>query len=55
MIGGQNPSVWHAFVSTLYLLNPWWDLQMTALMSGMMRQCAVPMFDQGWFKVKVTM
>ena len=25
-----------------------------AQMSSMMRQCAVPMFDQGWFKVKVT-
>ena len=25
-----------------------------AQMSSMMRQCAVPMFDQGRFKVKVT-
>jgi len=25
-----------------------------ALMTSMMRRCAVPMFDQGWFKVKVT-
>ena len=23
-------------------------------MSAMLRRCAVPMFDQGWFKVKVT-
>jgi len=99
-------SVRHAFVSALYLLNPWWDLQITlhkcqvwwdnvqclcltkvgsrsrsqskikhcmtvcrvpsisfeplvgftnhfAQMSSMMRQCAVPMFEQGRFKVKV--
>jgi len=96
----------HAFVSALYLLNPWWDFQITlhtyqvwwddvqclcltkvgsrsrsqskikhcmtvtrvrfisfiplvgltntfAQMSAMLRRCAVPMFDQGWFKVKV--
>ena len=50
------PSVHHAFVSALYLLNPWWDLQKNfAQMSSMMRRCAVPMFDQGRFKVKVTM
>jgi len=24
-----------------------------AQISAMLRQCAVPMFDQGWFKVKV--
>ena len=100
-------SVHHAFVSALYLLNPWWDLQITlhqcqvwwdnvqclcltkvgsrlrsqskikhcmtvfrvrsisfeplvgfknnfAQMSSMMRRCAVPMFDQGRFKIKVT-
>jgi len=47
-------SVRHTFVSALYLLNPWWDLQITLHMSSMMRRCAVPMFDQGRFKVKVT-
>jgi len=100
-------SVRHTFVSALYLLNPWWDLQITlhkcqvwldnvqclgltkvswrsrsqskikhcmtvfrarsisleplvgfttsfAQMSNMMRRCAVLMFDQGRFKVKVT-
>jgi len=100
-------SVCHAFVSALYLLNPWWDLQITlhkcqvwwddvqclclnkvssrsrsqskikhcmtvfrvrsisfeplvgftsnfAQMSARMGRCAVPMFDQGGFKVKVT-
>jgi len=99
--------VWLYFVSALYLLNPWWDLQITlhkcqvwwddvrclcltkvgsrsrsqskikhcktvfcvrsitfeplvgvtnnfAQMSSMMGWCAVPMFDQGRFKVKVT-
>jgi len=39
-------SVRHAFVSALYLLNP--------QMPSMMRRCAVPMFDQGQLKVKVT-
>ena len=24
-----------------------------AQMSAMLRRCALPMFDQGWFKVKV--
>ena len=100
-------SVRHTFVSALYLLNPWWDFQITlhkcqvwwddvqclcltkvgsrsrsqfkikhcmtvfrvrsisfeplvvftnyfAQMSSMMRRCAVPRFDQGRFKVKVT-
>ena len=100
-------SVRHTFVSALYLLNPWWDFQMTlhkcqvwwddvqclgltkvgsrsrsqskikhcmtvfrvrsisleplvvfanyfAQMSSMMRWCAVPRFDQGRFKVTVT-
>jgi len=99
--------VWLYFVSALYLLNPLWDLQITlhkcqvwwddvqclfltkvgsrsrsqfkikycitvfrvriisfeplvgftnnfAHMSSTMRQCAVPMFDNGWVKVKVT-
>jgi len=46
-------SVRHTFVSALYLLNPWWDFQITAQMSNMMRPCAVRMFDQGRFKVKV--
>jgi len=99
--------VWLYFVSALFLLNPWWDLQITlhkchvwrddvqclcltkvwsrsrsefkikhcmtvfhvgpisfeplvgftncsAQMSRMMRWCAVPMFDQCLFKVKVT-
>jgi len=45
-------NVWLYFVSALYLLNPWWDLQITAQMSSMMRQCAVPRFDQCLFKVK---
>jgi len=100
-----RPSVRHTFLSALYLLNPWWDLQMTlhkcqvwwddvqclcltkvgsrsrsqfkiiycmtvfrvrsisfevgftnnfAHMSSMMKRCAVPMFDQGRVKVKVT-
>jgi len=96
--------VWLYFVSALYLLNSWWDLQITlhkcrvwwddvqcihltkvgsrsrsqfkikhfmtvfrvrsisfeplvvftnnfAQMSAMLWRCAVPMFDQGWFKV----
>ena len=97
-------SVRHTFVSALYLLNPWWDLQITlhkcqvwwvdvqclcltkvgsrsrsqskikhcmtvfrvifeplvkftkknAQMSSMIRRCAVLLFDQGRFKVKVT-
>jgi len=107
---GHNPRlniVWLYFVSALYLLIPWWDLQITlhkcqvwwddvqclcltkvgsrsrsqskikycmtvfrvrsisfehlvgftnnfAQMSSMIRRCAVPMFDQGRFKVKVT-
>ena len=97
-------SVRHAFESALYLLNPWWDLQITLhkcqvwwddvqclsltkvrsrshskikhcmtvfhvrsisfeplvgftnnfpKMLALMRQCAVPMCDQGRFKVKV--
>ena len=45
--------VWLHFVSALYLLNPWWDLQIT-LHKSMMRRCVVPMFDKGRFKVKVT-
>ena len=102
-----RPSVRHTFVSALYLLNPWWDFQITlhkcqvwwddvqclcltkvgsrsrslfkikhcmtvfrvrsisfepmegftnnfAQMSSMMRRCAVLRFDQGRFKVKVT-
>ena len=99
-------NLWPYFVSALCLLNPWWDLQITlhkcqvwwddvqclcltkvswrsrsefkikhcmtvfgvrsisfkplvvfpnnfALISAMLRQCAVLMSDQGWFKVKV--
>ena len=49
-------SVRHTFVSALYLLNPWWDFQIT------LHKCQVwwddvqclPRFDQGPVKVKVT-
>jgi len=46
--------VWLFFVSALYLLHPWWNLQITLNKCSLVRWCAVPMFDQGRFKVKVT-
>jgi len=110
-VEGQGHSLrfnilWLYLVSALYLLNPWWDLQITLLkcqlcwddvqclcltkfgsrsksefkikccmtvfwvcslsfeplvgftnnlpeMLAIITLCAVPMFDQGWFKVKV--
>jgi len=49
-----SPLVRHAFMPALYILNPWWDLQNNpAQTSTMVSQCAVHMFGQGRFKVKV--
>jgi len=46
--------VWLYLVFALYLLNPWWYLQITLKkMSAIMRRCAMLMFDQGQLKVKV--
>ena len=57
LVQGQGHSsklniVWLYFVSALYLLNPFWDLQIT-LHKCVMRRCAVRMLDKGRFKVNV--
>jgi len=39
--------------TALYILNHWWDLQITAHLSRMKSRCVVNMFDQVHFKVIV--